>query len=345
MNSANQRTKSLERELHAAFLTGNNCGYVEKIFDEPRRARIAHSAQLCPAVLTPKNFAEYRKVAAETEILFTCWGLPVELLTPEYFPSLKALFHSGGTVKYFARPLLERGVSVVSARSANATAVAQFCLAQIILSCKGYFRNTRMCRDAATMHAGRCFTGPGLYGEKISLLGMGAVARELAKLLRPLGLELLAVDPYLNADEAVDLGVKVVSMETAFSAGYVVSNHLPNLPELQRVLDERLFHSMRRDATFINTGRGAQVNEMDLIEVARQRPDLMFLLDLTYPEPPLSGSPLYELPNVQLSSHFAGATNNDVHRLGDLVIEEFERYIKGLPLLYAESLEVLDRLA
>ena len=234
---------------------------------------------------------------------------------------------------------------MVTAKAANGVCVAQFCLAQIILGCKGYFRNTRLCRQPETALSGRSFVGAGLYGEKIALLGMGAVARELVLLLRPFQLQVLAVDPYLTPADAEKLGVKIVTMEEAFAEAYVVSNHLPNLPELKGVLDRPLFASMRRDATFINTGRGAQVNEADLIEIFRSRPDLTALLDVTDPEPPASGSPLYELPNIQLSSHLAGALNDDLRRLGDCVIEDFERYCAGQPLLYAERLETLDRMA
>jgi phosphoglycerate dehydrogenase-like enzyme len=331
--------------MNAAFLTKDDCEHIGTIFDDERRQRITRSAELYPVILTPENFLKNRAAAARAEVVFSCWGFPDELVTPEHFPALKILFHTGGTVKAFAGDLLRRGVQVVSARAANAIPVSQFCLAQIILSCKGYFRNTRMCRDAANMHAFSCFTGPGTYREKIALLGMGAVARELARLLRSFELQILVVDPYLAAAEATELGVEVVSLERAFAEAYVVSNHLPNLPELSRVLTGKHFRSMRGDATFINTGRGAQVNETDLIDVARERSDLMFLLDVSAPEPPEAGSPFFELPNVQFSSHIAGALTNEWHRLGDLVIGDFERYVAGKPLQHAFSLDDLDRLA
>ncbi len=331
--------------IHAAFLAKVDCRFVSNIFDEPRRERISHNAQLHPVVLTPENINQFAKEAARVEVLFTCWDFPHELLTPERFPALKLVLFSGGSVKYFARPLLERGVQVVGARVSNAIAVAHFCLAQIILACKGYFANTRMCRAAENMHAKKCYQGPGLYGEKIALLGMGAVARELAVLLKPFDLKVLAVDPYLTTAEAGELGVELVTLEKAFSTAFVVSNHFPNLSQLNGVLNRSLFSTLRPNATFINTGRGAQVNEADLIEVACARPDLTVLLDVTEPEPPLAGSPLYELPNVQLSSHIAGAINDEVRRQGDFVIEEFERYAAGKPLLHADRLESLDRLA
>ena len=66
---------------------------------------------------------------------------------------------------------------------------------------------------------------------------------------------------------------------------------------------------------------------------------------ITDPDIPVAGSPLNTLPNIQLSSHIAGAINDEYGRQGDFVIEEFERYVTGPPLLHAEDLTLLDRLA
>ncbi len=182
-------------------------------------------------------------------------------------------------------------------------------------------------------------------GEKVAIIGAGQIGRKLIELLRPFRLEILVVDPFLSEAEADKLNVRKVSLEEAFAEAYVVSNHLPNLPDLQKVLNGQLFASMRPDATFINTGRGAQVDEPALIEVLRQRPDLMALLDVTDPEPAPAGSELYELPNVQLSSHLAGAHNDEVVRMADTMIEEFQRWENGDPLSYSVNLDMLERMA
>ena len=98
---------------------------------------------------------------------------------------------------------------------------------------------------------------------------------------------------------------------------------------------------MRYGATFINTGRGAQVNEADMIAVLKERPDLTALLDVTYPEPPEPGSELYTLPNVKLSGHIAGSINNEVHRMSEYMIDEFKRFISGGELRYEVKEEML----
>ena len=90
---------------------------------------------------------------------------------------------------------------------------------------------------------------------------------------------------------------------------------------------------MPANASFINTGRGETVNHDDLVKVFRKRQDLTALLDVTDPAEPLPPeSPLWSLPNVQISSHIAGAKGDEVGRVADFTIDEFERWRRGEPL-------------
>ncbi len=71
-----------------------------------------------------------------------------------------------------------------------------------------------------------------------------------------------------------------------------------------------------------------------MIEVLRQRPDLQAVLDVTYPEPPQPGSPLYELPNVVLTPHLAGSMGPECRRMGEYMVSELRRYLDGEPLCW-----------
>ena len=121
-------------------------------------------------------------------------------------------------------------------------------------------------------------------------------------------------------------------MDAVFERADVVSNHIPDIPDTRGVLTERHFAAMRSGASFINTGRGAQVVEEDLIRVMRARPDLTALLDVTMPEPPVDGSPLWDLPNVLVSPHVGGTVGDECPRLSALALDEFERWLAGEPL-------------
>ncbi len=338
-------------KIKAAFFNSNakvddGPSMVDYVYAHGRKAQVAQMTSLYPHVINASNWDEHRDRLQDTEVIFSTWGMPpLEREQLDRLPRLRALFYAAGSVKQIAGPFLERDITVVSAWAANAVSVAEFCLAQILLACKGYFRNTRDCRTPAHNLRKTAFRGHGVYGESVALIGAGQIGRTLIKLLEPYRLHLRVVDPYLSEPEAEQLGVTRVSLEEAFAEAYVISNHLPNLPDLEKVLNGALFETMRPDATFINTGRGQQVNEAELIEVLQKRPDIFALLDVTFPEPSPADHSFYTLPNVQLSNHMAGAHDNEVIRMADTVIEEFTRWQNGDPLRYAITREMLKHMA
>lgn len=327
----------------AAFLTDPHSVF-DWVYGAGRRQRLETIAEVHPVIVTSGNFAGFASEMREVEVIFSTWGMPQ--LTPahlEGMPNLRALFFAGGSVAGFARPLLERGIKVVSAWGANAIPVAEFTLAQILLSNKGYFCNVRRYRDLDASE--RYYYGKGNYGEAVSLLGAGQIGRKVIEMLRPFALNVLVFDPYLSEAKAAALGATKVSLEEAFAKGLCVSNHLANVPGTVGLLNEPLFRSMREGATFINTGRGVTVAEPELIRVLQERPDLTALLDVTAPEPPVAGSPLYTLPNVKLSAHMAGSRGDEVVRMADFMIEEFKAWEEGRSLRFEVTLPMLATLA
>ena len=317
---------------------------IDRVYGGDRKARVAAQTNLFPSVIRQADLAGCAADLKDLEVIFSTWGMPA--LTRQELdglPCLKAVFYAAGSVQPFARPLLERGILVVSAWHANAVAVAEFTLAQILLANKGYFQNTQNCRRRVPWREAP--HGEGNYGETVALLGAGAIGRRLIGLLQPFHLHLLVFDPYLSPDEAARLGVEKVSLEEAFTRAGVVSNHLADKPETERMLDGSLMMRLRDGATFINTGRGRTLDEDGLARVLQARPSLTALLDVTHPEPPEPDSPLYTLPNVHLTSHIAGAIGNEVLRMADCCLEEFAAWQAGRPLQYAISLTQLETMA
>jgi phosphoglycerate dehydrogenase-like enzyme len=323
-----------------------NADQIAEVYSGGRRERIGSEFELYPEILSADSLGEARDELTEIEFLFSTWGMPV--LDPEQItllPALKAIFYGAGTVQRFARPLLDAGVRVFSAWAANAVPVAEYTVAQILLCNKGFFSASRATRSLATRreHKRRAF--PGNFDNTVSLLGAGMIGRGVIERLAPYSLTILVFDPFLSDDAAADLGVEKVTLEDAFRRGFVVSNHLANLPETKGMLRGEHFESMPPHASFINTGRGATVDEPAMIEVLRKRPDLTAVLDVTDPEPPVEGSGLYELENVVMTPHIAGSLSREIHRMADYAIEEAMAFRDGRELKYEVTLEMLDTMA
>jgi phosphoglycerate dehydrogenase-like enzyme len=171
------------------------------------------------------------------------------------------------------------------------------------------------------------------------------VGRRVIELLKPFAFKVLVYDPFLSAEEAKALGVEKVSLEEAFAKASVVSNHLADVSDTKGLLKGAHFLSMRPKASFLNTGRGATVNETELWQALKERPDLNAILDVTEPEPPHDDSPAYKLDNVFLAPHIAGSLGNEVRRLSGLVLDECEAWLAGKPLRYEVSLKMLETMA
>ena len=164
-------------------------------------------------------------------------------------------------------------------------------------------------------------------------------------MLKNYNLEVLVFDPFLPDEKAKELGVRKVDLEAIFKECQVVSNHLANNEQTQGMLHGKLFESMLPYSTFINTGRGAQVVEADLINTLKKRSDLTALLDVTLPEPPESDSELYTLPNCILTPHIAGSAGNEVRRMGEYMKAEYANFTSDKPCQYEVTLKMLETMA
>lgn len=303
---------------------------IEAIYGEKRLATLRLETELYPKHINCENLEAELPALSAVEVIFSCWGmLPLTSEQLEQLPNLKAVFYGSGSVAGFAEPFLERDILVSSGVAANAIPVAEFCLGQILLSCKGVWRNSLACRQGPWGQS-QMPIGPGAYGETVALVGIGAICRHLLKLLEPFNLRIIAVSNYLSDQEAKEMGIdQLVDIDTCFREAIVVSNHLADKPQNRGILNQAHFASMREGATFINTGRGAQVDEVGLIDVLKQRKDLTALLDVQAPEPPLAESELYTLPNVHMTSHIGGSMNDELGRMADFVIEDFRAWKAG----------------
>ena len=285
---------------------------------------------------------------AEVEYVFSTWGMPSmsEEEIKKCFPSLKCVFYAAGSVQAFARPFLACGAKVFSAWAANAVPVVEYTLAQIILANKGFFAHSREMKKG-NREAGKIMKAayPGNYGENVGIIGVGMIGSQVAERLQSYKLKVLAFDPFLSDERAKSLGIKKASLDEIFSTCRVVTNHMANNEQTKGMLDYKYFSKMLPYSTFINTGRGAQVVEDDLVRVLEERPDVTAILDVTYPEPPAEGHAFYSLPGCFLTPHIAGSLVNETHRMAEYIIEEYERYINGEPCRYEVSLKMLETMA
>ncbi len=320
------------------------------VFPEALRKELRELAELDDSfILTAENYRQYIPRLTGAEYIFSTWGMPAlsEQEIKTAFPNLKAVFYAAGSVQYFARPFLNRGIRVFSAWAANAVPVAEYTVAQIVLANAGFFQSTCYHSRGDTERSYPCARlFPGNYGCKVGILGAGQIGTLVIQMLKNYRLQVLVFDPFLSEERAAALGVKKTGLTEIFSECQTISNHLANNEQTVGILNyETCFSHMKDTATFLNTGRGAQVVEEDLVRALREKTNAAAVLDVTFPEPPEQGHPFYTMPNVFLTPHIAGSKGDEVVRMARYMLEEFQRMRQGDPPRYEVTLEMLEHMA
>lgn len=331
----------------AVFLANRNGNSISSVYDDGIMRQLNELVDLHPDIVDRGSLQEHRAALREAEIAFSTWGMCA--LTSEEIrdrlPNLRILFYAAGSVQGFARPFLENGVTVVSAWAANAIPVAEYTVAQILLANKGVLPAMLRCKQDRSGAIRVADQHPGNYGAKVGILGMGMIGSKVVELLRPYDLELYVFDPFLSDERAKEAGVRKADLETIFAECQTISNHLANNAQTVGMLNGALFDRMLPYATFLNTGRGAQVVERDLIRALKEVPTRSAILDVTDPEPPLPGSELLTLDNVWLTPHIAGSRAREVVRMAEYMVAECRHYLAGEPVRGRVTLEMLATMA
>jgi phosphoglycerate dehydrogenase-like enzyme len=313
-------------------------------------AHLARLGEMCRVLderpLERFDDARARSVLAQTEILVTGWGCAnIDLSVLVGAPRLRLIAHAAGTVKTFIAPeVLQSDVKVTHAAAANALPVAEFTLAAILFSNKRVLEFRRLYAEGRPGRIPLMDQPIGNLRKAVGIVGASRIGRRVIELLRPFDFDLLLYDPYVARAEADVLGVTLTGLDGLVATADIVSLHAPSLTATRHMIDARRLRLMRDGATLINTARGRLVDHAALeAELVTGR--INAVIDVTEPEILPRTSPLYDLPNVLLTPHIAGALGIERERLGALIVVELERYVRGEPLQHAIEPRALERIA
>ena len=322
---------------------------LESVYSPETRAILESKLDFAPPLYAADDLELHKSEWTNVEYFFSTWGTPklTEEQLEKYFPKLRAVFYAAGSVQYFARPYLGRGVRVFTANEALSIPVADFTAAQILLANKGYFQAIRHYRSGSWEQAKKyCGACPGNEGTAAGIIGAGRIGRGVIERLNRSRVKVNVFDPFLSRADAEKLGAKKTeTLEELFSSSFVISNHLANNEETKGMLEYRHFALMHDYGVFINTGRGAQVNEDGLVRAFREKPTRTALLDVTWPEPVQPGHPFFDMDNILISPHIAGTINNELIWMGEYIAEEFLCFEAGKPLRSEVTLDMLLTMA
>lgn len=172
-----------------------------------------------------------------------------------------------------------------------------------------------------------------MEGKTLGLMGFGRIPRLVAKKMAGFGVHIIAYDPMMNEELARELGVTPVSFDQLLRESDYLSVHCPLTADTHHLFNEAAFRAMKPTAIFINTARGAVVNEEDLIHALEQGEIAMAGIDVTETEPIPVDHPLLKLDNAVVTPHAAWYSEEAVQSLQLKAAQEAARVLKGQPPL------------
>ena len=275
-------------------------------------------------VSNPTDFTAH---LADTDAIVCRSATKITRAVLDQAPKLRAIGRAGtGVDNVDIDAATAKGVVVMNTPGGNAISVAEHTLALM-------FALARMIAQAnESTKAGnwekKKFMGTELNGKTLGIIGLGNIGMQVARRARPLGMNLIAHDPFVSRELAKDRGVELLTLDELFAKSDYITLHLSATPETHHLLDGGAFAKMKDGVRLVNCARGELVDP-DALEAALTSGKVAgAALDVFAQEPPTS-SPLLRHDNVIATPHIGGSTEEAQETVGVRIAEQVRDYLNS----------------
>jgi D-3-phosphoglycerate dehydrogenase len=239
--------------------------------------------------------------------------------TKEYIdnaPNLKIIIRGGvGLDNVDLEYAKEKGIKVFNTPDASSVAVAELAFAHMLAVPNRLIEahNSMMNGEWKKKELKRTE----LMGKTLGLIGIGRIAREVAKRAAAFGMHIIAYDKYVETSDLAEMK----SLDEVLANADYLSLHTPLTDETKGMINKETIAKMKDGVVIVNTGRGKCVIEEDLAEALKTGKVKTYANDVWYSDPPAPDSPLLSAPNVQFTPHTGASSKENLLRIGDTVVE------------------------
>lgn len=243
---------------------------------------------------------------------------------------LRWIHQAGAGVDRILLPgVVESDVVVTNSRNVFDRSIAEYVLGLVL----AFAKDTARTLDLQRRHTWRHRDTEMVDGRDAVVVGVGPIGREIARLLRGVGMSVRGVGRTARAGDA-DFGEILASAELHAAlrdADYVVIA-APLTESTTAMFDAAAFEAMRPTARLVNIGRGEIVVERELVEALASGRIAGAALDVFETEPLPDDSPLWDMPNVVVSPHMSADFVGWLDALAEVFVDNFRRWHAGEPL-------------
>ncbi|MBM4237289.1 MAG: C-terminal binding protein [Euryarchaeota archaeon] len=237
----------------------------------------------------------------------------------------------------------EKGIVAVNIPTYCIDEVADHTLALILSAARKVVAYDRIVRegkwdwrDARPIHR--------LRNQTLGLIAVGRIGRALIERAKPLGLRIIASDPYVPDEKMREMGAEPVTLEKLLAESDIVSVHTPLTKETRHMLRYEQFRKMKRSAILVNTSRGPVIKVPDLARALEEGLIAYAALDVLEKEPPGRDDPILRQENLVLTPHASFYSEGSVREVKITASEEVVRVLTGRRPLSCVNPKVLEKL-
>ena len=236
---------------------------------------------------------------------------------------------------------MDRGITIFNTAPALGLAVAEYTIGLMLAGLRDIPHSVSRMEKEKWPPARRDYFN--LSGKTVGLIGFGAVAKYVARMLKGFEVELLVYDPYVEPEVIAGAGGRTVDLKTLLSESHVVSLHCGRTKETHHMISDRELELLRDNAVLVNTARGAVIDEEALARKLSER-QFIACLNVFDQEPLPEDSPLRDHENCLLTPHGAGKTVDTYRLNSEMLVDDFRRFFQGEMPHNLVSREMLDRM-
>ncbi len=238
------------------------------------------------------------------------------------YPEIKAICRTGIGIDNIVVPdATERGIAVCHTPDGPTLSTAETAIALILATVKHIKRVSREFAEQPGRDYLSGYQGIEVFGRTLGLIGLGRIGSRVARLAAALGMRVVAYDPYIEDERAVELGIERADrIEAVLAESDVVSVHAPLTEETRRLMNGNRFAQMKQGAFFVNVSRGGLVDEKALCDALDRGSLAGAGLDVFDPEPPPADNPLLQRDDVIVTPHIAGVTVESRERMWRMAV-------------------------
>lgn len=233
----------------------------------------------------------------------------------------------------------KRGIVVMNTPEGNVITTAEHTIAML------FSLSRNIPQASASLKSGKWekkrFRGKELFNKVLGIIGIGRIGRVVADRAKGLKMNVIAYDPYINAEVINRLGIEAVTLDELLRRSDYITVHTPITQETRNILNADSLAKAKKGVFVINCARGGIVNEPDLAEAIQAGVVAGAAVDVFTKEPPV-GNPLVDLDQVVVTPHLGASTAEAQENVATAVADQVIDYLVNGTIRNAVNAPTID---